>query len=112
MAKEGDTVEPGNKIALISKSGEAAALSEKILEKSATQPPSPSEKIEGESKKLELETTPVIEKPEQAGSPQTAKSSAPVPQLPLKEKERRVSGFMLSNIHLYSSFFIGIVLII
>ncbi|XP_043695815.1 dihydrolipoyllysine-residue succinyltransferase component of 2-oxoglutarate dehydrogenase complex 2, mitochondrial-like [Telopea speciosissima] len=88
VAKEGDTVEPGTKIAVISKSGEGvaqAAPSEKGKpEKEAPQPPSPAEKDT-----VKAETAPVKEKPK-APSPPPPKASATEPQLPPKERERRV----------------------
>ncbi|XP_042478502.1 dihydrolipoyllysine-residue succinyltransferase component of 2-oxoglutarate dehydrogenase complex 2, mitochondrial-like [Macadamia integrifolia] len=93
VAKEGDTVEPGTKIAVISKSGEGvaqAAPSEKEKpEKEAPQPPSPAEKDRADKQKPKAETAPVKEKPK-APSPPPPKASATEPQLPPKERERRV----------------------
>ncbi|XP_023535618.1 dihydrolipoyllysine-residue succinyltransferase component of 2-oxoglutarate dehydrogenase complex 1, mitochondrial-like [Cucurbita pepo subsp. pepo] len=86
VAKEGDTVEPGTKVAVISKSGEGvahAAPSEKTSEKAASQA-APAEKIE----KPKAEAT-VSEKPK-APSPPPPKRSATEPQLPPKDRERRV----------------------
>ncbi|KAJ4982077.1 hypothetical protein NE237_032914 [Protea cynaroides] len=86
VAKEGDTVEPGNKIAVISKSGEGvaqAAPSEKQKPEKEAPQPSPAEK------KPAAETAPVKEKPK-APSPPPPKASATEPQLPPKERERRV----------------------
>ncbi|CAI0379718.1 unnamed protein product [Linum tenue] len=89
VAKEGDTVEPGTKVAIISKSGEAAhvAPSEKIPEKAA---PKPSEKKE------EVKQTPkpevAAEKPKKStAAASTPKQTASEPQLPPKDRERRVS---------------------
>ncbi|KAK6131673.1 hypothetical protein DH2020_034580 [Rehmannia glutinosa] len=91
VAKEGDTVEPGTKVAIISKSGEGvthvAPSDEKPSEKAPPPPSSPAE--EKKEKPLpKVETTPVVEKPK--GSPPPPKTSATEPQLPPKERERRV----------------------
>lgn len=91
VAKEGETVEPGTKIAVISKSGEGVAHvapSEKIPEKASPKPP-PAEKV-NEKQQPKLETTSAKEKPK-APSPPPPKRSATEPQLPPKERERRVS---------------------
>ncbi|KAH7861301.1 hypothetical protein Vadar_024360 [Vaccinium darrowii] len=94
VAKEGDTVEPGTKIAVISKSGEGAtthvAPSEKTSEKAASKPPPPVEKSEEDKKKPKVESAPVIEKPKTTSAPPPPKRSATEPQLPPKERERRV----------------------
>ncbi|KAJ4725119.1 Dihydrolipoamide acetyltransferase component of pyruvate dehydrogenase complex [Melia azedarach] len=90
VAKEGETVEPGTKIAVISKSGEGVAHvapSEKIPEKASPKPP-PAEKV-NEKQQPKLETTSAKEKPK-APSPPPPKRSATEPQLPPKERERRV----------------------
>ncbi|KAE8646057.1 dihydrolipoyllysine-residue succinyltransferase component of 2-oxoglutarate dehydrogenase complex 1, mitochondrial [Cucumis sativus] len=88
VAKEGDTVEPGTKVAIISKTGEGVthvAPSEKTSEQAAPQA-APAEKIE----KPKAETT-VSEKPKpKAPSPPPPKRSATEPQLPPKDRERRV----------------------
>ncbi|XAR56708.1 Dihydrolipoyllysine-residue succinyltransferase [Bertholletia excelsa] len=91
VAKEGDTVEPGTKIAVISKSAEGVdhvAPSEKPSEKAASQPPQ-AEKSEDTKPKPKVESTPVTEKPKVV-SPAPPKRSATEPQLPPKERERRV----------------------
>ncbi|KAJ0046981.1 hypothetical protein Pint_04096 [Pistacia integerrima] len=91
VAKEGDTVEPGFKLAIISKSGEGVAHvapSEKIPEKAAPKP-SPAEKIKEEKPKPKVETAPVLEK-SKAPSPPPPKRTATEPQLPPKDRERRV----------------------
>lgn len=100
MAKEGETVEPGTKIAVISKSAEGAthvAPSESPGEKAAPPPP-PAEKVE-EKQKPKAEPAPVAEKPKAPSRPPLppAKRSATEPQLPPKERERRVGlpGFIL-----------------
>jgi 2-oxoglutarate dehydrogenase E2 component (dihydrolipoamide succinyltransferase) len=94
VAKEGDTVEPGTKIAVISKSGEGAtthvAPSEKTSEKAESKPPPPVEKSEEDKKKPKVESAPVIEKPKTTSAPPPPKRSATEPQLPPKERERRV----------------------
>ncbi|PSR85322.1 Dihydrolipoyllysine-residue succinyltransferase component of 2-oxoglutarate dehydrogenase [Actinidia chinensis var. chinensis] len=93
VAKEGDTVEPGTKIAVISKSGEGVAHvapSEETSEKAASQPPPPAEKSEEDKQKpKKVERTSVIEKPKTSSAP-PPKHSATEPQLPPKERERRV----------------------
>ncbi|MFS7929086.1 putative dihydrolipoyllysine-residue succinyltransferase [Helianthus anomalus] len=89
VAKEGDTVEPGTKVAIISKSAEGAAVPSKPASPDAvSQPPSTAEKAE-ETPKPKVETTPAVEKPKPA-SPPPPKTSASEPQLPPKERERRV----------------------
>ena len=95
VAKEGDTVEPGTKIAIISKSAEGVAPvapSEKASEKAVLQPSPPSEKSE-EKQKPKVETAPVTAKPKAPSTP-PPKRSATEPQLPPKERERRVSLFL------------------
>lgn len=101
VAKEGDTVEPGTKIAIISKSGEGVAHvapSEKASEKAVSQPSPPSEKIE-EKQKPKPETATITEKPK-APSPPPPKHTATEPQLPPKERERRVSLFLFYLFHI------------
>ncbi|KAK1583514.1 hypothetical protein Q3G72_024471 [Acer saccharum] len=91
VAKEGETVEPGTKIAVISKSGEGVAHvapSEKIPEKAASKP-SPAEKTSDEKPKPKAESAPVVEKPKSPSTP-PPKRSATEPQLPPKDRERRV----------------------
>ncbi|KAJ8754668.1 hypothetical protein K2173_010759 [Erythroxylum novogranatense] len=97
VAKEGDTVEPGTRIAIISKSGEGVAHvapSEKIPEKAAPKKSTPSEDKGKEKTKPspKVEAAPVAEKPKEpaAPSPPPPKRSATEPQLPPKERERRV----------------------
>ncbi|KAL2481828.1 Dihydrolipoyllysine-residue succinyltransferase component of 2-oxoglutarate dehydrogenase complex 2 [Abeliophyllum distichum] len=98
IVKEGDTVEPGTKIAVISKSGEGAThvapSDEKPSEKAAPLPPPPPPAEEKEKPKPKVETTPVAEKPKESSlpppPPPPPKSSATEPQLPPKERERRV----------------------
>ncbi|XP_011046732.1 PREDICTED: dihydrolipoyllysine-residue succinyltransferase component of 2-oxoglutarate dehydrogenase complex 2, mitochondrial-like [Populus euphratica] len=90
-AKEGDTVEPGTKIAVISKSGEGVAHvapSENISKKAAPKQ-SASQTKDEEKQKPKVVASPVPEKPK---TPATSppKRSATEPQLPPKERERRV----------------------
>ncbi|KAH0710955.1 hypothetical protein KY290_011158 [Solanum tuberosum] len=94
VAKEGDTVEPGFKVAIISKSGEGVesvdhvAPSEKPSEKEALKPTSPIQEKKEEEMKPKVETAPVKEKSKGTAPP--PKRSATEPQLPPKERERRV----------------------
>uniref|UniRef100_A0A2P2LKB3 dihydrolipoyllysine-residue succinyltransferase n=1 Tax=Rhizophora mucronata TaxID=61149 RepID=A0A2P2LKB3_RHIMU len=91
VAKEGDTVEPGVKVAVISKSGEGVAPSGKISEKTAPKP-SASKKKDDEKQKPKVESPSTVEKPKTLVTPPTLplKHSATEPQLPPKERERRV----------------------
>ncbi|KAK4343999.1 hypothetical protein RND71_037093 [Anisodus tanguticus] len=94
VAKEGDTVEPGYKVAIISKSGEGAdsvdhvAPSEKPSEKEAPKPPSPVQEKKEEEVKPKVDTAPMKEKSKGTSPP--PKRSATEPQLPPKDRERRV----------------------
>lgn len=87
LANEGDTVEPGHKIAIISRSADATthvAPSETAPEKPA---PKPTQNVsEPEEKKAPKVETTKTEKPK-APAPQSSPSE---PQLPPKERERRV----------------------
>ncbi|KAL6202380.1 hypothetical protein ACLB2K_026088 [Fragaria x ananassa] len=87
VANEGDTVEPGTKIAVILKSGEGVSHVGPS-EKAVPQPSSPVETID-KNQPSKVETTPVTEKPK-APSPLPPKPSAQEPQLPTKERERRI----------------------
>ncbi|PPD97816.1 hypothetical protein GOBAR_DD05158 [Gossypium barbadense] len=90
VAKVGDTVEPGTKIAVISKSGGVThvAPSEDKPSKEASEPcPAKAKKVE--TKKPKAETPPSKEKPTAPSLP-PPKPSAKEPQLPPKERERRV----------------------
>ncbi|KAJ6965875.1 dihydrolipoyllysine-residue succinyltransferase component of 2-oxoglutarate dehydrogenase complex 2 [Populus alba x Populus x berolinensis] len=91
IAKEGDTVEPGARIAVISKSGEGVAHvapSENISKKAAPKQ-SASQTKDEEKQKPKVEASPVPEKPKTPATP-PPKRSATEPQLPPKERERRV----------------------
>ncbi|KAF5746079.1 hypothetical protein HS088_TW06G00244 [Tripterygium wilfordii] len=94
IAKEGDTVEPGTKVAVISKSGEGAAQATP-LEKSA--PPPPAAKESAEKKIPKAESSPGKEKDRKPSTSQDAvqapspsRSTSSEPQLPPKDRERRV----------------------
>ncbi|KAK7300053.1 hypothetical protein RJT34_10885 [Clitoria ternatea] len=91
LANEGDTVEPGNKIAIISRSADAThvAPSETTSEKAA---PPPTQKVSEEKKAPKVETAPTTEKAKAppAPAPAPGRSSPSEPQLPPKERERRV----------------------
>ncbi|KAM7252017.1 hypothetical protein ACFE04_023900 [Oxalis oulophora] len=93
--KVGDTVEPGTKIAVISLSGEGVDSSGKISEDKSSEPSPPKEpKTEDKPQpqpQPQPDTVSVAEKPKpKAPAPQPAKGSATEPQLPPKERERRV----------------------
>ncbi|KAI4384397.1 hypothetical protein MLD38_002561 [Melastoma candidum] len=92
VAKEGETVEPGTKIAVISKSGEGAtshvAPSDDASQKAAPLPP-PAEKVE-EKPKTQVEAPPAKEKLKTPVSVPPPKRSATEPQLPPKDRERRI----------------------
>ncbi|CAL5435997.1 unnamed protein product [Camellia sinensis] len=91
VATERDTVEPGTKIAIISKSGEGVAHvapSEKTTDKAASQPP-PVELSEKDKQKPKVESTQpkcIFTTP--------PKRSTTEPQLPSKERERRKTNLM------------------
>ncbi|CAN4102689.1 unnamed protein product [Withania somnifera] len=88
VAKEGDTVEPGNKVAIISKSGEGVehvVPSKKTPEEVAP----PAEDKKEEKVKPQVGTAPVKEK-HKGSSPPPPKRSPTELQLPPKERERRV----------------------
>ncbi|KAM3745014.1 hypothetical protein ACB098_06G094300 [Castanea mollissima] len=96
VAKEGDTVEPGTKIAFISKSGEG--VTQAPSENAAAQPPPPEQKESVEKQIPKAETAPVKEKikepppsqPKAKGTSPPPKATASEPQLPPKDRERRV----------------------
>lgn len=100
LANEGDTVEPGTKIAVISKSAEGAAHvapSGKVVEKSSPEP-SPPIKVE-DKQKPKAEPAPVIEKPK-TSTPAPPTRSTTEPQLPPKDRETRVCtpvGFCIDS---------------
>ncbi|KAA8520098.1 hypothetical protein F0562_014354 [Nyssa sinensis] len=94
VAKEGDTVEPGTKIAVISKSAKGlthVAPSEKTPSKAASEPdPSEKEKVEKQMPKAETLPKEMPKEKPKAPSPPQSRPSATEPQLPPKERERRV----------------------
>ncbi|XP_020553582.1 dihydrolipoyllysine-residue succinyltransferase component of 2-oxoglutarate dehydrogenase complex 2, mitochondrial-like [Sesamum indicum] len=91
IAKEGDTVEPGTKVAIISRSGEGAThvapSDDKASERAPPSPTPAEEKKENPTPKVE--TTPTVGKPKGSPAP-PPKPSATEPQLPPKDRERRV----------------------
>jgi 2-oxoglutarate dehydrogenase E2 component (dihydrolipoamide succinyltransferase) len=95
IASEGDTVTPGTKVAVISKSAAPTeshvAPSEETSQKETPPPPLPSEKNKVEEKPPKVEPIKTQES-KQTSAP--LKSSTSEPQLPPKEKERRVSAYL------------------
>nr|XP_043621199.1 dihydrolipoyllysine-residue succinyltransferase component of 2-oxoglutarate dehydrogenase complex 2, mitochondrial-like [Erigeron canadensis]XP_043621200.1 dihydrolipoyllysine-residue succinyltransferase component of 2-oxoglutarate dehydrogenase complex 2, mitochondrial-like [Erigeron canadensis] len=91
VAKEGDTVEPGTKVAIISKSDEGATTHVAPSESTTTAAPKPapvvSEKVEKPAPKVEA---PPPKAETQKSSQASPKTSASEPQLPPKDRERRV----------------------
>ncbi|XP_043810873.1 dihydrolipoyllysine-residue succinyltransferase component of 2-oxoglutarate dehydrogenase complex 1, mitochondrial-like isoform X2 [Manihot esculenta] len=86
VAKEGETVEPGTKVAVISRSGEDVAHvapSEKIAEKAVPKNASAPQEKKDEKPKPTMEKS-------KTTAPPPPKPSATEPQLPPKERERRV----------------------
>ncbi|XXG78349.1 hypothetical protein AAC387_Pa08g2306 [Persea americana] len=84
VAKEGDTVVPGTKVAVISKSGSSlskAPSTKKSEDVVLPSPPTEKEVVEKKKSKAEKPKAP---------SPAPPKPSATEPQLPPKERERRV----------------------
>lgn len=99
-------MEPGTKIAVISKSGEGATQASPV-EKAKSQPSPAEEKEDVEKKFSKAEAAPAIKdtapSPPQSTAKKTfsspSKPMASEPQLPPKERERRVSfRFMLCMI--------------
>ncbi|KAF3572929.1 hypothetical protein F2Q69_00060690 [Brassica cretica] len=95
VAKEGDTVEPGFKIAVISKSSGAATKvedSEKKPEESKPEKKEEKPKPVAESPPSpKVKTSPPKEKPRAPPPPPPASGASPrEPQLPPKDRERRV----------------------
>lgn len=88
---------PGTKVAVISKSASSdihVAPSEEKAGKDAPQPSPPAKEKKIEKGMLKAEG-PIKEKPK-ASSPAPPKTSASEPQLPPKERERRVSLIQMS----------------
>ncbi|KAK1282390.1 hypothetical protein QJS10_CPB22g00569 [Acorus calamus] len=89
LANEGDTVTPGTKVAIITKGSEGVthvAPSEEKSDKSTHQPSLPAKKSDVQKEKVEAITS---EKPK-APPPPTPKPMVSEPQLPPKDRERRV----------------------
>lgn len=88
IASEGDTVTPGTKVAVISKSAapsEAHVAPSEETSQKETPPPPPPEKPKVEAKSPKVESV----------KPQASKLASPSePQLPPKERERRVRSFI------------------
>jgi 2-oxoglutarate dehydrogenase E2 component (dihydrolipoamide succinyltransferase) len=100
IVSEGDTVTPGTKVAIISKSAQPAethvAPSEEATPKESSLPKVEKPKAE--------ERAPKVEPPKkEAPKPSTAppKTSPSEPQLPPKERERRVRQILSNNIELH-----------
>ncbi|CAL9048321.1 unnamed protein product [Musa banksii] len=98
IAKEGDTVTPGTKVAVISKSSSGdthvAPSDDKVVKDAQppsppTQTPPPTTAVEKIDRQMPKGEIPAKEKPK-ASSPLPAKTSPLEPQLPPKERERRV----------------------
>lgn len=85
VAKVGDTVEPGTKIAVISKSSEGAPAEKTSTPVAPAKPSPPAEKVE-EKPKAKVEAA----APKAPSPPPPPKTSASEPQLPPKDRERRV----------------------
>ncbi|KAK1424350.1 hypothetical protein QVD17_19679 [Tagetes erecta] len=89
VAKEGDTVEPGTKVAIISKSGEGVTTHVEPSEPPAQDAPAKVEKPPPPPPKTPP-PTPEIQPPKAAPPRPSSKPSATEPQLPPKDRERRV----------------------
>ncbi|KAL5573357.1 hypothetical protein UlMin_022954 [Ulmus minor] len=96
LAKEGETVEPGMKIAVISKSGEGAPPADSS-DKAASEPSPPKEEsVEKQAPKAETAPAKEVKKesppPTKAKAPSSpsSRTTASEPQLPPKDRERRV----------------------
>ncbi|CAN6231787.1 unnamed protein product, partial [Urochloa humidicola] len=90
IANEGDTVTPGTKVAVISKSAipnEAHVSPPEETSRKETPPPPPAEKDKVEEKSPKVEP---VKKQEPKLTTPPLKSSPSEPQLPPKERERRV----------------------
>lgn len=91
VAKEGDTVEPGFKIAVISKSsGAATQVKESEKKPEETKPEKKEDKPKAPASP-KVETSPPKDKPRAPPPPPTSSRPSPrEPQLPPKDRERRV----------------------
>ncbi|XP_024986269.1 dihydrolipoyllysine-residue succinyltransferase component of 2-oxoglutarate dehydrogenase complex 2, mitochondrial-like [Cynara cardunculus var. scolymus] len=91
VAKEGDTVEPGTKVAIISKSGgEGATTHVAPSESPTTAAPAPKPAPAAVEKPLPKPDAQPPKDAPKASSPPPSKTSASEPQLPPKDRERRV----------------------
>ncbi|XP_054786789.1 dihydrolipoyllysine-residue succinyltransferase component of 2-oxoglutarate dehydrogenase complex 1, mitochondrial-like [Prosopis cineraria] len=92
VAREGDVVKPGDKVAVISKSGEGVAHVAPSAEKPTKATPKPSQEEKPKAAEGSPKAPPPPREKPQAPSVTTQPSQPPVkePQLPPKEKERRV----------------------
>ncbi|KAL1199019.1 Dihydrolipoyllysine-residue succinyltransferase component of 2-oxoglutarate dehydrogenase complex 2 [Cardamine amara subsp. amara] len=94
VAKEGDTVEPGFKIAVISQSsGAATQVKESEKKPEETKPEEKEEKpkpVAEAPPSPKVETSPPKEKPRAPPPPPASGQSPREPQLPPKDRERRV----------------------
>ncbi|KAJ6851493.1 dihydrolipoyllysine-residue succinyltransferase component of 2-oxoglutarate dehydrogenase complex 1, mitochondrial-like [Iris pallida] len=90
VAKEGDTVMPGTKVAIISKSASTDTHVAPSEEKSGKDAPQPTPPVKKEEDKPKAKEEVAIKEKPKASSPVPSKISASEPQLPPKERERRV----------------------
>ncbi|KAM7498310.1 hypothetical protein LguiA_022724 [Lonicera macranthoides] len=90
IAKEGDTVEPGTKIAVISKSGEGAPATHVAPSEEATPQPPPQQAAKEEKPTPKVEVAPPVKEKVKTPSSSPPKNMASEPQLPPKDRERRV----------------------
>ncbi|KAL8197725.1 hypothetical protein R6Q57_024259 [Mikania cordata] len=85
MAGLGDTVEPGTKVAIISKSGEGVTT-----HVAPSEPPTQPAPAKADTPQTPPPLTPAIQPQKEAPKPPSPKHSASEPQLPPKDRERRV----------------------
>ncbi|KAJ4756100.1 Dihydrolipoyllysine-residue succinyltransferase component of 2-oxoglutarate dehydrogenase complex [Rhynchospora pubera] len=86
-ASEGDTVTPGTKIAVISKSDAPASDTHVAPSEEKSEKVTPKEPLEEKPVKVE---SPKVEKPKPVAPAPPSKTSPTEPQLPPKDRERRV----------------------
>ncbi|KAF3790095.1 Dihydrolipoyllysine-residue succinyltransferase component of 2-oxoglutarate dehydrogenase complex 2 [Nymphaea thermarum] len=90
VAKEGDTVVPGTKVAIISKSGIADSDAPASKEKSIEEVRLPSSSTDRQNVEKSKPVEAVVRDKPSSPSPPPSKASPTEPQLPPKERERRV----------------------
>ncbi|XP_031475847.1 dihydrolipoyllysine-residue succinyltransferase component of 2-oxoglutarate dehydrogenase complex 2, mitochondrial-like [Nymphaea colorata] len=90
VAKEGDTVVPGTKVAIISKSGTADSDTPTSKEKSIEEVRLPSSSTDGQNVEKSKPVEAVVRDKPSSPSPPPSMASPTEPQLPPKERERRV----------------------